>query len=78
METNNTTTDTFLLEIPKADSSLLKSLVKRMGWTVKATTKPTPYEQALDEDASMSMIPLKNFSLKWESDGIPTLYYTSV
>lgn len=49
METNNTTMDTFLLEIPKADSSLLKSLVKRMGWTVKATTKPTPYEQALNE-----------------------------
>ncbi|WP_311489563.1 hypothetical protein [uncultured Alloprevotella sp.] len=49
METNNTTMDTFLLEIPKADSSLLKSLVKRMGWKVKATTKPTPYEQALDE-----------------------------
>lgn len=34
METNNTTMDTFLLEIPKADSSLLKSLVKRMGWKV--------------------------------------------
>ena len=49
METNNTTMDTFLLEIPKSDSSLLKSLVKRMGWKVKATTKPTPNEQALDE-----------------------------
>ena len=33
MDTSNTTTDTYLLEIPKADISLLKSLVKRMGWT---------------------------------------------
>ena len=31
MNTNNTTTITFSLEIPKADTSLLKSLVKRMG-----------------------------------------------
>ena len=30
MNTNNTTTSTFTLEIPKADTSLLKSLVKRM------------------------------------------------
>uniref|UniRef100_A0AB33JQI0 Type II toxin-antitoxin system antitoxin, RelB/DinJ family n=1 Tax=Prevotella sp. GTC17262 TaxID=3236797 RepID=A0AB33JQI0_9BACT len=49
MSTNNTATDTFSLEIPKADISLLKSLVKRMGWTVhKATVKPNAYEQALD------------------------------
>lgn len=48
MDTNNATTDTFSLEIPKADISLLKSLVKRMGWTVhKTTAKYTAYEQAL-------------------------------
>ena len=50
MNTNNTTTSTFTLEIPKADTSLLKSLVKRMGWTVhKTTTKHTAYEQALND-----------------------------
>ena len=50
MNTNNTTMDSFFLEIPRADSSLLKSLVKRMGWTVhKTTAKKTAYEQALDD-----------------------------
>ena len=50
MNINSTATDTFSLEIPKADTSLLKSLVKRMGWTVhKTTTKHTAYEQALDD-----------------------------
>lgn len=45
--------DTFSLEIPKEDISLLKSLVKRMGWTVhKTTTKRTAYEQALDDKAN--------------------------
>ena len=38
MNTDSTMTDTFSLEIPKADTSLLKSLVKRMGWTVHKTT----------------------------------------
>ncbi len=50
MNTNSTTMDTFSLEIPKSDISLLKSLVKRMGWTVhKTTAKRTAYEQALDD-----------------------------
>ncbi|MFC2774938.1 hypothetical protein [Segatella oulorum] len=50
MDINHTATDTFSLEIPKADSSLLKSLVKRMGWTVhKTTVKRTAYEQALED-----------------------------
>ena len=50
MDINHTATDTFSLEIPKADSSLLKSLVKRMGWTVhKTTMKRTAYEQALED-----------------------------
>ena len=50
MNTNNITTSTFSLEIPKADTSLLKSLVKRMGWTIhKTTTKHTAYEQALND-----------------------------
>ena len=45
-----TMTDTYSLEIPRADTSLLKSLVKRMGWTVhKTTTKHTAYEQALND-----------------------------
>ena len=50
MDINHTATDTFSLEIPKADSSLLKSLVKRMGWTAhKTTVKRTAYEQALED-----------------------------
>lgn len=52
MDTSNTTTDTYFLEIPKADISLLKSLVKRMGWTVhKTAPRRTAYEQALDDKA---------------------------
>lgn len=50
MNTDSTITDTYSLEIPKADTSLLKSLVKRMGWTAhKTTTKHTTYEQALND-----------------------------
>ena len=50
MNTDSTLTDTYSLEIPKADTSLLKSLVKRMGWTIhKTTTKHTAYEQALND-----------------------------
>ena len=50
MNTDSTMTDTYSLEIPRADTSLLKSLVKRMGWTVhKTTTKHTAYEQALND-----------------------------
>ena len=52
MGTKNTTMDTYFLEILKTDISLLKSLVKRMGWTVhKATPKRTAYEQAIDDKA---------------------------
>ena len=52
MDTDKATMDTYLLEIPKADISLLKSLVKRMGWTVHKTAPPrTAYEQALDDKA---------------------------
>ena len=50
MNKNDTTTITFSLEIPKADTSLFKSLVKRMGWTAhKTTTEHTAYEQALND-----------------------------
>ena len=52
MNTDKATMDTYLLEIPKADTSLLKSLVKRMGWTVhKTAPRRTAYEQALDDKA---------------------------
>ena len=52
MNTDSTITDTYSLEIPKADTSLLKSLVKRMGWTVhKTAPRRTAYEQALDDKA---------------------------
>ena len=50
MNTNNITTSTFSLEIPKADTSLLKSLVKRMGRTEHKTIfKHTAYDQALND-----------------------------
>ena len=50
MDANDTPMDTFFLEIPKEDTSLLKSLVKRMGWSVHKTTAPkTAYEQALED-----------------------------
>ena len=50
MNTDSTMTDTYSLEIPRADTSLLKSLVKRMGWTVhKTTTKNTAYEQEIND-----------------------------
>ena len=52
MDTDKATMDTYLLEIPQADISLLKSLVKRMGWTVhKTAPRRTAYEQALDDKA---------------------------
>ena len=52
MDTDKATMDTYLLEIPKAEISLLKSLVKRMGWTVhKTAPRRTAYEQALDDKA---------------------------
>ncbi len=50
MDTDKTTMNTYFLEIPKADISLLKSLVKRMGWAVhKTAPRRTAYEQALDD-----------------------------
>ncbi len=50
MNTNNTPMDTFSLEIPRSDISLLKSLVKRMGWAIhKTTAEKTAYEQAMDD-----------------------------
>ena len=50
MNTDHTSMVTFSLEIPKADISLLKSLVERMGWKIRKTTaKRTSYEQALDD-----------------------------
>ncbi len=52
MDTDKTTMNTYFLEIPKADISLLKLLVKRMGWTVhKTAPRRTAYEQALDDKA---------------------------
>lgn len=50
MDANDTAMDFFSLEIPKTDASLLKSLVKRMGWKVhKTTVRKTAYEQALED-----------------------------
>ena len=50
MDANDTPMDTFFLEIPKEDTSLLKSLVKRMGWSVHKKTAPkTTYEQVLED-----------------------------
>jgi len=50
MDTDKTALETYFLEIPKADISLLKPLVKRLGWIVhKTAPRRTAYEQALDD-----------------------------
>ena len=43
--------DTFTLELPKSDATFLKTLAKKMGWTVKSNRrKMTAYERSLDDE----------------------------
>lgn len=42
--------DTLTIQLPKADSSFLKSLSKRLGWKINTgIAKKTDYEQAMDD-----------------------------
>ena len=44
--------DTLTLELPKGDTTFLKTIAKKMGWTVKASRrKMTAYERSLDDVA---------------------------
>ena len=49
--TPTTPLDTFTLELPKSDAALLKTMAKRMGWTVKSNwRKMSAYEHSLDDE----------------------------
>ena len=40
----------FMLELPKSEATLLKSLAKKLGWTLKNTTqKKSAYEQSQED-----------------------------
>ena len=62
MNTDSTITDTYSLEIPKADTSLLKSLVKRMGWTVhklQLNTPPTSKQLMTKSKGALTSMPVQ-------------------
>ena len=43
--------DTFTLEVPKSDTAFLKTIAKKMGWTVKSNRrKMSAYERSLDDE----------------------------
>ena len=43
--------DTFTLELPKGDTAFLKTIAKKMGWTVKSNSKKmSAYERSLDDE----------------------------
>lgn len=51
--TNTTQFDSFTLELPKADTTLLKALAKKMGWTMRHNRrKMSSYERSLDDAAN--------------------------
>ena len=59
--TTKTSPDTFMLTVPKADVSLLRTMAKKMGWTIerKRTAKPRLYDPETGDylnDATMKVI----------------------
>ena len=43
--------DTLTLELPKGDMAFLKTIAKKMGWTVKNNRrKMSAYERSLDDE----------------------------
>ena len=45
------TTDTLTLEVPKTDTAFLKTIAKKMGWTVRSNRrKMSAYERSLDDE----------------------------
>ncbi len=49
--TTTATPDTFTLTVPKADTAFLKTIAKKMGWTLKSNRrKMSAYERSLDDE----------------------------
>ena len=46
------TLDTLTLEVPKSDTAFLKTIAKKMGWTVVRNNrrKMSAYERSLDDE----------------------------
>ena len=45
------TIDTLTLEVPKSDTAFLKTIAKKMGWTVRNNRrKMSAYERSLDDE----------------------------
>ena len=45
------TIDTLTLEVPKSDTAFLKTMAKKMGWTVRSNRrKMSAYERSLDDE----------------------------
>ena len=43
--------DTFTLELPKGDTAFLRTLVRKMGWTLRRNrSKMSAYERSLDDE----------------------------
>ena len=43
--------DSFTLELPKGDTAFLKTIARKMGWTVKSNRrKMSAYERSLDDE----------------------------
>ena len=43
--------DTFTVELPKGDTAFLKTLARKMGWTVRSNRrKMSAYERSLDDE----------------------------
>lgn len=43
--------DTFTLELPKGDTAFLKTIARKMGWTVRSNRrKMSAYERSLDDE----------------------------
>ena len=46
-----TNPDTFMLTVPKGDTAFLKTIARKMGWTVKSNRrKMSAYERSLDDE----------------------------
>lgn len=50
IETATMPIDTVMLELPKSDTVFLKTIAKRMGWTVRSKRCMSAYERSLDDE----------------------------
>jgi hypothetical protein len=49
--TPSNSVDTFTLELPKGDTAFLKTIAKKMGWTLRSNRcKMSAYERSLDDE----------------------------